>query len=261
MSHQAGGPFLGSADEAQFQNAVAKLSRRFLLILVLPLLVILALGAYSIHLTLRIKQVEEHAKILNVLHEMSIVDRFYARTRNYVWASKQYEKLAQQYPHPDILDRLAGLHTGAGNHERALELLEQAKASHAKSATNRQWQTYSILLHLYLDQKREKEAAKAGETAVKLNEWDDQTYNNLAWIYATSDDKSLQDLDKAKAYALRAVDYTRGRYSSYLDTLAEVHFRRGEAADAIATIGKALNVERQAIGNLERQKERFERGR
>jgi len=87
-----------------------------------------------------------------------------------------------------------------------------------------------MLTYVYVSTGREEEALGAGEKALALNPLDAQTYNNLAWIYATTSNKELRDLKRAEEYALKAVELTQDTHGAnldYIDTLVEVYLKRG----------------------------------
>jgi tetratricopeptide (TPR) repeat protein len=62
-------------------------------------------------------------------------------------------------------------------------------------------------------------------------------HNNLAWMSARCD----RDLDNALKHALRAVQLAPGNYA-YLDTLGEVHFRRGHVQEALRCARECLEA-------------------
>ncbi len=66
--------------------------------------------------------------------------------------------------------------------------------------------------------------------------------NNLAWLYATSEDARFCMPFEAKRLAQRAVDLTGWRESDYIDTLAQAQFALGDAVAAVATERVALQV-------------------
>jgi Tfp pilus assembly protein PilF len=99
------------------------------------------------------------------------------------------------------------------------------------------------LAYIYMQEQNESKAIEAGRMAVQLNPFDGQTYNNLAWLHATSTNPDILNLTKAQEYALKAVEYTRGRNSQYMDTLAEVYARTGRVSLAIETLQQAMNGE------------------
>jgi membrane associated rhomboid family serine protease len=67
--------------------------------------------------------------------------------------------------------------------------------------------------------------------------------NDLAWLIATETDHDRHDLDVALRAAERAVAETGRREPNILDTLAEVHFQRGEREAALEVIEEAIRLD------------------
>lgn len=70
-----------------------------------------------------------------------------------------------------------------------------------------------------------------------------QVLNNVAWLIATGEDPSEEALDAALRLAERAVSDSGRREANILDTLAEVHFQRGETGQAIGVIEEAMQLD------------------
>jgi len=79
-------------------------------------------------------------------------------------------------------------------------------------------------------------------------------HNNAAWLAARLGRK----LDEALAHAQRATELAPDR-AAYLDTLAEVHFRRGEPEKAVELARRCIELEPEREFYRE-QLERFEKG-
>ena len=73
-----------------------------------------------------------------------------------------------------------------------------------------------------------------------LDQIDPEELNNLAWMIAIDDRSSEPLLETALDLAERAVDETERRAPHMLDTLAEVHFRLGDADEALRVIDEAI---------------------
>jgi Flp pilus assembly protein TadD len=236
-------PSSTAADSEKLLKAIAV---RFTLIFFIPLVAIVGISIYAYSLATRLNEVEALALVMNT-------ERVLQTDKNNEWAIQSYQKIKEKYPRPEVYARLGALHYAQGNKKSAYEVLDQAKKPSAEY-----WEIYTTLAYLYLADQREKDAVEAGETALKLKPDDVQTLNNLAWVYATTNDGSLRNLEKARAYALKAVKLTNGQQSNYLDTLAEIYFRNGEKAAALKTIQRAIDKERRDVVYLEGQLKRFQ---
>jgi len=221
-----------------------QLARRLFLVFVLPLLVIVVVAGYAYQLSARLKEVE-------ALERVNFIERFYRDTRNVLWAIEQYDDLLRRYRSPQALVRLGNLYfersrpAGPGGFdpedlERAVKTLEAANALHVARTGGEFWEALAVLnyVHLEVAQRqtdqaarlaRERKSIQAGERALRLNASSDgQTYNNLAWVYATSPSGEIRDLAKAQRYAVKAVAITRQRNRDYVDTLIEVERRMAD---------------------------------
>ena len=83
--------------------------------------------------------------------------------------------------------------------------------------------------------------------------------NNHAWMIATDPASTGPQLEGALALAERAVRETRRRDATLLDTLAEVLFQLGRAAEAVQAVDEALARSRDAAFSdyLREQRRRF----
>jgi tetratricopeptide (TPR) repeat protein len=217
---------------AQLQTTLAT---RFLLIFVIPLLVIVVLGGYAYRLSGRVQTLE-------ALQQITFIERILLNTHNHAWAIREYERLAGQYPDAQVYVRLGQLYLQrgqSGDDKRALDKLEQARALQPDYL-----EIYSTAAYIYLRQHNVTAAIAAGEKALALNAFDAQTYNNLAWIYAT--DEQVMNLSKAQEYAVKAVEYTLPPDPDYIDTLVEVYTQTGQFDRAIVTIQDA--IAREVVG-------------
>lgn len=86
--------------------------------------------------------------------------------------------------------------------------------------------------------ERNERAAASYRRATDLNPGSARAWNNLAWLRA----KTKTAPDEALAAAHRAIEIDGAR-ASYQDTLAEVHFVRGELPLALRAIRRALEIE------------------
>jgi tetratricopeptide (TPR) repeat protein len=112
---------------------------------------------------------------------------------------------------------------------------------------------------LKIDRKAEADAAfDRGYQALEniVNDFPNAAiyHNNLAWVAA----RCARRLDDALKHAQKAVELTPD-HAGHIDTLAEVHFQRGDRAEAIKLEKRAMELE-PASNTYKIQLERFEKG-
>jgi TPR repeat protein len=86
--------------------------------------------------------------------------------------------------------------------------------------------------------RNEQEAIRLYQKAVETG--NAAALNNSAWIYATSQDRTLHDPAKAFEYAIGAVQAAKEPNPNVLDTLAEAYYAQDDYDHAIQTEEKAL---------------------
>ena len=69
------------------------------------------------------------------------------------------------------------------------------------------------------------------------------THNNLAWLYATTEDKNFRRPWAALEHAYRAVRLTRWRMPNFIDTLAEALHASGKHQEAVEIQEKTLALD------------------
>jgi tetratricopeptide (TPR) repeat protein len=109
---------------------------------------------------------------------------------------------------------------------------------------------------LYYERKDYPGVKDAYERALELRSDDPHVLNNLAWFYATCEDPSLRDPQRALLLAKMAIE--RDRSSHVYDTLAESYFVNGLNAEAIEAGEQALKL---AKGNRSYYKQQLEKFR
>lgn len=119
----------------------------------------------------------------------------------------------------------------AGDLDRAIALYEQAAAADPDSGN------YLYLsAQTYMMKGDEATTITLLEKALTLDPSHVGANNDLAWLLASSG----QDLDRALSLAQRAVRVERS--ADTLDTLGYVHLSKGEAAEAVSVLDKALEA-------------------
>jgi tetratricopeptide (TPR) repeat protein len=158
---------------------------------------------------------------------------------------------------PAFIHRLRAL--GQASAGRADEAVQEARAALELLPGNVELASGLVPALDRLGRKKEADDLFARALAVQRKRCDDYPraawlHNNLAWMSACC----RRDLDAALEQARRAVELDPAG-TGYLDTLAEVHFQRGERDQAIAAMKRCL--ERQpGEAYYRKQLKRFEAG-
>ena len=84
---------------------------------------------------------------------------------------------------------------------------------------------------------------RRADALLRIEDVSPHVLNNLAWIIATGSEPGNSELDAALRLAERAVADSERREANFLDTLAEVHFQRGDGGAAIGVIEEAMRIE------------------
>lgn len=115
---------------------------------------------------------------------------------------------------------------------------------------------YSVLGDIYYTRKNYEGVQKAYETSLYLVSDNPQVLNNLAWLYATCENKRFRDYQRALVLAKKAASLEQTPY--ILDTLAESYFVNGMFDEAIAVGEKALELAQKNQKYFRDQLEKFE---
>jgi tetratricopeptide (TPR) repeat protein len=222
------------------------LNRRLLWLFALPFLITAVVVVMFFSLSQRLNEVEVGAQV-------AATERILLIDQNYAWAVDQYNHIAQARPSAPILARLGTLYflldpDDPKNQETALAKLEAAKRMDPNY-----WEIYRSLTYIYLRTDRYAEAIEVGEKGLQLNANDANTYNNLAWIYATSSDPAFIDLSRAQEYGEKAVALTKEKQANFLATLAQVYFNRGDRERAFECLRKAKAAVLDRVQKVEAQ--------
>jgi Zn-dependent protease with chaperone function len=116
---------------------------------------------------------------------------------------------------------------------------------------------YSLLGDLKYSQNAYQETAAAYERSLALNPENPQVLNNLAWLYATSEDETIRRPERALSLALQAERLESSAH--ILDTLAECYFVNGDIAAAIHYEQRALDTADEKRDYYRDQLERFKK--
>lgn len=114
---------------------------------------------------------------------------------------------------------------------------------------------YKGLAYVYHRRGDSAKAKWAYENILRLYPDDGLALNNLAWVLATAQDKTLLDYPRALTLAERAVEIDRS--PTFLDTLAEAYYVNGFYDQALETIKEALENASENRDYFARQLKRF----
>ncbi len=116
---------------------------------------------------------------------------------------------------------------------------------------------YRLLGDLNYGKGRVAAAAAAYRKALELKPDDTAALNNLAWLYATAEDPSIRNPQKALSLAQKAA--ARDPAPHVLDTLAEAYYVNGRFDRAVETARNALEKAWQNKSYFKGQLEKFEK--
>jgi len=114
---------------------------------------------------------------------------------------------------------------------------------------------YSNLGDLYYNLNNYTETIKAYEKSIGLKPDNQHVLNNLAWLYAACDDKSLRNPERALHLALNAADLEKSPH--ILDTLAECYYINGLLEEAVSAELYALRIAKKERSYYENQLKKF----
>jgi len=116
---------------------------------------------------------------------------------------------------------------------------------------------YSLLGNIYYNQKNWSGLQNAWEKSLALQPHNAEVLNNLAWHYATCEDKQYRDPDRALAMATLAVRLEN--LPHIWDTLAESYYVNGMYSQAIEAGRKALELAKKNRSYYEDQLVKFKK--
>lgn len=131
--------------------------------------------------------------------------------------------------------------------EQAIPHLEMylQNAPHTPENSKELARAYNMLASVYGRTGQEAKSLATNERGLKSISDDDIMLNNAAWTYASAQDASLRNPQKALEYARKAVAISKGEKAFILDTLAEALYANRLFDEAVATEKKALSLDPQ----------------
>jgi tetratricopeptide (TPR) repeat protein len=151
----------------------------------------------------------------------------------------------------DAYVQVARVHTLARDHRSALDVLTEGVAHNPDNGL-----LWSHIGLVETTLEREREALAAYHKAIALDHNLHVALNNCAYLLVTAKDPNLHDGEEALRLAGQALAAEPDN-TSYLDTMAEVEFSRGDTARARKLIARALELQPNDE-RLEAQARRFE---
>jgi len=114
---------------------------------------------------------------------------------------------------------------------------------------------YRDLGDLYYNINNYTETIRAYEKSIDLKPDNPHVLNNLAWLYATCDDKNLRNPERALNLALKAAALEESPH--ILDTLAESYYINGQLEKAVSAELHALRIAKKERSYFENQLKKF----
>jgi Zn-dependent protease with chaperone function len=114
---------------------------------------------------------------------------------------------------------------------------------------------HTMMGDLYFSRNALDGAVSQYEKAIELEPRHSRALNNLAWLYATCEDISFRDPQRALVLAQRAALIEKEAH--VLDTLAESYFVNGDVGSALKTEKEALAIAKKDKSYYQEQIERF----
>ncbi|MBW1693827.1 MAG: M48 family metalloprotease [Deltaproteobacteria bacterium] len=114
---------------------------------------------------------------------------------------------------------------------------------------------YGLLGDLYYSNKDYTKTVKAYEQSIALEPNNPKVLNNLAWLYATCEDETFRNSQKALRLAEKAVKLEESPH--ILDTLAESYYVNGRFEKAVSTEIRALDLTTKNVSYYRKQFEKF----
>jgi tetratricopeptide (TPR) repeat protein len=114
---------------------------------------------------------------------------------------------------------------------------------------------YSLLGDFYYDRKNYEGALRAYEQSLRLKPENSHVLNNLAWLYATCEDETFRNPEKALELAQKAVALEEVPH--ILDTLAESYYVNGRFEEAVSAEKRALEQVENDRDHYEEQLRKF----
>ena len=184
----------------------------------------------------RLKQAEQIAPRDERAHE-AVAD-YYFDHQQYPDAIREYEEALRLDPNsPLVMVRLAVADLRTGQEAPAQKLLVEADQKVPREAN-----AQLVLADLCNTLNLYDEAVRHYNEAIQIQPNLAVAHNNLAWLFATSEDSKIRNPQAALNHALIAVKLTNSKEPNFLDTLAESLYVNGKFKEAVDVQKKTLQI-------------------
>jgi tetratricopeptide (TPR) repeat protein len=160
--------------------------------------------------------------------------------KNHERASLEYEKILQYLPYSKAYGRLVSIFTMQNKLDKAeyycRELIKMRPAV---------GDSYFYMGAIFLRKGEYDNVIKYLSQGIEFDPDSAIALNNLAWIYATSENKKIRDAEKAVQFAEKACTLTNYKSVGNLDTLAAAYASSGNFNKAINTVKKAIKIAKE----------------
>ena len=200
-----------------------------------------AISHFETAARIRSSKTDKHYNVGSAFIEMNLADAL-ARKGESDEAMVHYEQAIKLEPN------YADAYYNRGNVLFAKGRIDEAMADWEKSILiePNHADAHTCLGNALLRQGSLKQAIAQYETALVLAPEDPHSRNNIAWLLATSSDRSIRDGAKAIGFAQQAVALSGGREPQFVRTLAAAYAESGQFSEAIAAAQQAI-----AIANMQ----------
>jgi membrane associated rhomboid family serine protease/Flp pilus assembly protein TadD len=162
-----------------------------------------------------------------------------AQQKQYPEAIAEYQQALRLNPDsPEAQLGLGVVYQQTGELARAQKLFEAVLGKNLATA-----EAQEALGDAYFGQKVYDEAIGHYQAALRLSPNLAVAHNNLAWLYATSDDPHFKDPARALVHAQRAVQLSAWKQADFIDTLAESLYAGGDYKQAVKVEERALALD------------------
>jgi len=144
----------------------------------------------------------------------------------------------------EMLRKIAGVYYQTKDYDYALKTYDKI----LKESPSDQEAQYMIGV-IYITSKKYKEAIDHLEKQIDRYPNNYHGFNNLAWLYATADDKKFRDAEKSLDLSLKAL--ALAPFDKHIwSTLAEAYFISGNFSKAKRAMKQVVDLATQEKGNL-----------